>query len=93
MPKKSIEVRPKKRGRGRPYTGGRDPLVAIRLPASTIQAVDQWAKDNALSRSAAIRRMVEQALAIPPVAKRDRELERQKIKNRNLKAKLRAALD
>jgi hypothetical protein len=68
-------------------------LVGIRLPASTILAVDQWAKANALSRSAAIRRMVEQALAIQaegkpakepiaPVAERDRELERLQAKNR-----------
>ena len=90
MPKKSIKVRPKKRGR--PYTGGRDPLVAFAYPPDTILAVDQWAKDNALSRSAAIRRMVEQALAIqaegkpakkpiPPAAARDRELEHQKTRN------------
>jgi len=79
-------------------------LVAIRLPADVISAVDQWAKDNAVSRSAAIRQWVEQALAqalaaqsqrkpakepIAPAVERDSELERLKAKNRDLKAKLR----
>ena len=91
---KSIEIKPKKRGRGRPYTGGRDPFVGIRLPAEVILAVDQLAKDSAISRSAAIRQLVEQALAArarkpakeptAPAAERDRELERQKTKNRRL---------
>jgi hypothetical protein len=102
MPR-SIEIKPKKRGRGRPYTGGRDPFVGIRLPADIILAIDQLAKDNAISRSAAIRQLVEQALAIrtegkpakepiAPAAERDRELERQMAKNRYLQKPAKAAL-
>ena len=55
--------KPKKRGRGRPATG-RDPVVAVRLPASTIAGVDQWAEREEIgSRSEAIRRLIERGLA------------------------------
>jgi metal-responsive CopG/Arc/MetJ family transcriptional regulator len=75
MPK-SIAVKPKKRGR--PPTGGRDPFVGIRLPADTILAVDQWAKDNAISRSAAIRQLLEQGLATRSQKKPAKERKAQK---------------
>ena len=29
-----------KRGRGRPYSGGESPLIALRLPAELIAAID-----------------------------------------------------
>src|SRR6476620_5561855 len=75
MPK-SIAVKPKKRGR--PPAGGRDPFVGIRLPAKIISEIDRWAEDNAInSRSAAIRRLVEQALAIN-FRERPKELKAQK---------------
>jgi len=61
MARKSIKVIPKKRGRGRPATG-KDPLVALRLPVELIGKIDDWAKRNSLSRSAAIRSMVERCL-------------------------------
>jgi hypothetical protein len=59
--KKSIMVMPKKR-RGRPASGGRDPQVVMRMPADIIKRVDQWAKLNDITRSEAIRRLVEHSL-------------------------------
>lgn len=57
--KKSITVLPKKRGRGRPPSGGRDPLVTIRMPQELIDEADAWADANGTGRSEAIRRLVE----------------------------------
>jgi hypothetical protein len=58
---KSIKVIPKRRGR--PATG-RDPVSAIRLPVELTAAIDKWAARNeAASRSDAIRRLVELALS------------------------------
>jgi len=58
---KSIAVKQKKRGR--PATG-RDPFIGIRLPASLLEQVETWAKNNeTASRSDAIRRLLETALA------------------------------
>ena len=58
----SIMVGPKRKAakRGRPYAGGRDPLVSIRLSAETIAALD--AKAEGGSRSDLIRRYVEAGL-------------------------------
>lgn len=56
---KSIKVIPKRRGR--PATG-RDPLISLRLPAYMISAVEAWARGKGLSRSEAVRQMIEQAL-------------------------------
>ncbi len=59
--KKSISVNEKK-GRGRPATG-QDPVSAVRLPADLTDEIDLWAsKYGALSRSEAIRRLVELGL-------------------------------
>jgi metal-responsive CopG/Arc/MetJ family transcriptional regulator len=55
-------VTPKKRGRGRPPTGGRDPHVAIRMPQTLIDQVDSWGAENEGTRSEAIRRLVELGL-------------------------------
>jgi Arc/MetJ-type ribon-helix-helix transcriptional regulator len=61
MAKSNTVIRKKKRGR--PATG-QDPVSAIRLPAQLTAAIDKWAaKTGAPSRSEAIRRLVEQALA------------------------------
>ena len=57
---KSIKVNQKK-GRGRPATG-RDPVTAVRLSEDLTAAVDRWADSEAVNRSEAIRRLVEQAL-------------------------------
>ena len=59
--KKSIHVKPK---RGRPATG-RDPFVGVRLPASLINEIQAWSgKNDAASRSEAIRRLVELGLTV-----------------------------
>jgi hypothetical protein len=59
---KSIKVIPKKkRGRGRPATG-RDPVTTMRLPDDLRVSIDQWATENKMSRSEAIRALIEQGL-------------------------------
>ena len=50
-----------RRNRGRPATG-QDPAVSTRLPQLLITELEKWAADNELSRSKAIRRLIEQAL-------------------------------
>ena len=72
---KSIAVKPK---RGRPATG-RDPFIGIRLPATLIESIQAWSeKNDAASRSEAIRRLVELGLEIKtttrPVSKSGRRL-------------------
>jgi hypothetical protein len=59
--KKSIKVMPKKR-RGRPATG-KDPQVVFRMPATLISSVDKWAAERDISRSEAMRLLLEMALA------------------------------
>jgi Arc/MetJ-type ribon-helix-helix transcriptional regulator len=62
MAPKSKKAKPKKRGRGRPATG-KDPLVGVRLPTERIKQIDAWAKrEDVVSRSEAIRRLVDQSL-------------------------------
>lgn len=39
-----------------------DPLVAIRIPASATAKVDDWARAQGISRSEAIRRLIELGL-------------------------------
>ena len=59
---KSVKVKPKKRGR--PATG-RDPFVGVRLPPFLISEIEKWAAGQSagLSRSEAIRRLIELGLA------------------------------
>ena len=57
--KKSIKVGPKKRGRGRPPSGGRDPHVSIRIPPALVAEVEAWATANEIGRSEAFRRLIE----------------------------------
>lgn len=57
--KKSIPVVPKKRGR--PATG-RDPLLTGRVPAEMIAAVEEWAERHKVSRSEAVRRLIQLGL-------------------------------
>jgi Ribbon-helix-helix protein, copG family len=52
----------KKRKPGRPATG-RGIMLSGRVPAELVAAVDRWAKANGISRSQAVRRLIEQALA------------------------------
>jgi len=60
MPK-SISVRQKKRGPGRPPTGIR-PIISIRLSQAEIGRLDRWAKAKGLSRSEAIRVLIDRGL-------------------------------
>jgi hypothetical protein len=48
-------------GRGRPATG-RDPVIATRLAQGMIVKVDKWAEGKDLSRSEAIRALIERGL-------------------------------
>ena len=59
---RSCDVGTRNIGVGRPPTGGETLLWGIRLPTELIVRVDAWAKLNGLSRSEAIRRLVEGAL-------------------------------
>jgi len=64
MAKRSTEkVTPKRPGR--PATG-RDPVLTVRLPPSTRLAIENWAKrqEGKPTRSEAIRRLIEIALAV-----------------------------
>jgi hypothetical protein len=58
-------VKPIKRGRGRPPTGGRDPLRGIRMPPELWSKVESWAgeQDDLPTMSEAVRRLVEHGLA------------------------------
>jgi Arc/MetJ-type ribon-helix-helix transcriptional regulator len=63
--KKSIAVKQKKRGRGRPATG-RDRFYGVRVPDEIMARVDEWAKEHdTRSRSEAIRRLLELGLGAP----------------------------
>ena len=66
---KSIRVIQKKRGR--PATG-HDPVVAIRLSPELIARVDGWAaaQQPPVSRSEAVRTLIEKALLKPRSAQR-----------------------
>jgi metal-responsive CopG/Arc/MetJ family transcriptional regulator len=46
----------------RPPTGGRDPILSVRLPKELIKRIDKWAKLNDVTRSEAVRRLIEHAL-------------------------------
>lgn len=63
--KKSISVNKKSRGRPK-KTGGVDPVSAVRLPADLTQEVDAWGEARELSRSEAIRRLIEIGLGNVP---------------------------
>jgi metal-responsive CopG/Arc/MetJ family transcriptional regulator len=62
----SNAVAPKKRGR--PSTGGRQPHIALRLPADLLTALERFAEAEELSRSEVIR------LALADYLKRKRAL-------------------
>ena len=56
---RSIPVKQKKRGR--PATG-HDPLIGVRFPAQLTASVDHFGAERDMSRSEAVRYLVEQAL-------------------------------
>lgn len=49
-----IKVPLKKRGRGRPSTGGAHPKVDSRMPPDLLEALENWAKKEGVSRGKAI---------------------------------------
>jgi len=51
----------KPRKLGRPATG-KDPHMTARFPARLVATVENWAEQNEMSRSEAIRRLVEMGL-------------------------------
>lgn len=57
----SIAPKPKKMGRPK-KPGGHDVLVAGRVPPATAEALDAFSKKNGISRSEALRRVIEQGL-------------------------------
>jgi len=59
---KSIKVAPKKRGR--PPSGGRDPIVPTRLPEHQIAAIDAYATKAGITRSEAVRQLIEAGLSL-----------------------------
>jgi hypothetical protein len=69
LPTATVAVKPKakagKRGPGRPFAGGRDPIVGVRMPPEERKAVEAWAKrqDDEPTLSVAIRRLVQRGLA------------------------------
>jgi hypothetical protein len=52
-----------KRRMGRPVTTGIRPFTGARFSKETLDAIDRFAKREEISRSEAIRRLVERALA------------------------------
>src|SRR6185312_5445859 len=56
----SIMVKPKKRKpkRGRPFKGGRNPIIGIRLDPDETADVDGLAKEAGVSRSEMLRRLI-----------------------------------
>jgi hypothetical protein len=58
--KKSIKVMPKKR-RGRPATG-KHPQVVLRMPAKLIETVESIAASESVTKSEAIRKLLERGI-------------------------------
>jgi len=69
---KSNTVKPKKRGR--PFAGGRDPFFAFRMPDELAARLDTWAtsQEPPLTRSEAIRALLERGLTPPNGARREK---------------------
>jgi metal-responsive CopG/Arc/MetJ family transcriptional regulator len=64
---KSTKVIPSKR---RSPGSGKDPMVAARLPPELTARIEAWAETHDVSRSEAIRKLVEQALEVYDLANR-----------------------
>jgi hypothetical protein len=63
---------------GRPITVAAERAIGIRLSSRQLDAVDAWAKTNALSRSEAIRRLIERGLGAEVADGKPRRKRRQK---------------
>lgn len=62
----SVKAKPKKLGRP-PKPGGRDVLVAGRVPPETAAALDAFVKAKKITRSEALRRMIEASLVVADI--------------------------
>jgi hypothetical protein len=58
---KAISDRQKKRPVGRPPTGI-TPLISFRPPPELVREIDKWGEAHGVSRSEAMRQLIEQAL-------------------------------
>ena len=63
MARKSIKVIPKIKGR---LATDKDLMIALRVPKATVKALDTWAEGKGLTRSEAIRGMIERELGLVP---------------------------
>jgi hypothetical protein len=63
MRKSPTKIQP--RTRGRPPTG-KEPLIGLRMPKALIGEIEAWADRHDLTRSEAVRRLVEQSLVRKP---------------------------
>jgi len=59
---KSTNIVRQKRPRGRPVEVDADQAIGLRLPTSLLKRVDEWAHDEEIARSEAIRRLIERGL-------------------------------
>jgi hypothetical protein len=73
MAKRKVKTFVKQKRKGRPVTVEADVSIGIRLSATQLDAVDAWALDKAVSRSAAIRHLISRGLETEAVAKRRRK--------------------
>jgi hypothetical protein len=60
--KKKSNNRRRRQKAGRPATG-KDPLISFRIPQDVINEIEGWAAIRALSRSGAIRQLIDVALS------------------------------
>ena len=65
------EATPKKHGGRRPGSGrpatGKDPVMTLRLPRALIGELEDWAKASGITRSSAVRLMIENGLMKKPL--------------------------
>ena len=72
-PDNMVNRKQKKRKPGRPYAGGRDPLITFRLPKEAVAVITSWAKKAKISsRSEAVRQLVMRGLKSLPKRKTKR---------------------
>jgi Arc-like DNA binding domain len=57
------KVGPKKKGPGRPYTGGRDPLFSLRMPPEIREQLEKQAREDGVTMSKALLKIITAGLA------------------------------
>jgi hypothetical protein len=66
MTKSKTIVKRKSKKMGRPPTVRGENFVGVRLPTELLNVVDGWAKASKMTRSEAIRELIERGLATKP---------------------------